>query len=86
MGRIRSPRELRPPKDQPFYHLLAENADQGYIAYVSQQNLLRDEEMGEVDHPAVPTMFDGFDGERYRLPSGAQELNARLVDTRRPLP
>ena len=63
------PAELRPAKDQPFYHLLAENAEQGYIAYVSQGNLLRDEEMGEVDHPAVPTMFDGFDGERYRLRS-----------------
>ncbi len=61
------PAELRPPKDQPFYHLLAENADQGYIAYVSQQNLLRDEDSGEVDHPAVTAMFDGFDGERYRL-------------------
>ena len=61
------PEKLRPPKDQPFYHLLAENAEQGYVAYVSQGNLLRDEEMGEVDHPAVTAMFDGFDGERYRL-------------------
>src|SRR2546423_7577783 len=37
------PEELRPPKDQPFYHLLAENEETNYVAYVSQQNLVRDE-------------------------------------------
>ena len=36
--------EDRPRKDQPFYHLLAENEDKTtYIAYVSQQNLEKDE-------------------------------------------
>ncbi len=37
------PAEIRPSKDQPFYHLYAENADSQYIAYVSEQNLLPDE-------------------------------------------
>ena len=37
------PEEIRPPKDQPYYHLLAENADSSYVAYVSQQNLLPDD-------------------------------------------
>src|SRR5438132_13168801 len=37
------PEAVRPPKDQPFYHLLAENAESTYVAYVSQQNLLPDE-------------------------------------------
>src|SRR5689334_17015021 len=60
------PEELRPSKDQPFYHLLAENAESTYVAYVSQQNLLPDESDEPIDHPAIPTMFDREDG-RYRL-------------------
>ncbi|WP_299010730.1 heat shock protein HspQ, partial [uncultured Caulobacter sp.] len=36
------PEEIRPTKDQPFYHLLAENEDNSYVAYVSEQNLLPD--------------------------------------------
>jgi len=60
------PESLRPPKDQPFYHLLAENAESSYVAYVSQQNLLPDESDEPVDHPAIATMFDRRDG-RYRL-------------------
>lgn len=61
------PEAMRPAKDQPFYHLLAENAEQSYIAYVSQQNLLPDETDEPVDHPAIPTMFEGFDDGRYQL-------------------
>ena len=60
------PEALRPSKDQPFYHLLAENADSSYVAYVSQQNLLPDDSEEPIDHPAIPTMFDRQDG-RYRL-------------------
>ena len=60
------PEDLRPPKDQPFYHLLAENAESSYVAYVSQQNLLPDESEDPVEHPAIPTMFERQDG-RYRL-------------------
>src|SRR3954463_11110171 len=60
------PEELRPSKDQPFYHLLAENAESAYVAYVSQQNLLPDESDEPVDHPAISTMFQREDG-RYRL-------------------
>jgi heat shock protein HspQ len=61
------PEEIRPNKDQPFYHLLAENAEHSYIAYVSQQNLLPDDEGGPIDHPAIAGIFSGYDGERYRL-------------------
>ena len=60
------PEALRPSKDQPFYHLLAENAESTYVAYVSQQNLLPDESDEPVDHPAIATMFNREDG-RYRL-------------------
>ena len=60
------PEDLRPSKDQPFYHLLAENAETTYVAYVSQQNLLPDESDEPVDHPAIATMFNREDG-RYRL-------------------
>ena len=61
------PEEIRPSKDQPFYHLLAENAESSYIAYVSQQNLLPDDEDLPVDHPAIAGMFEPFDKGRYRL-------------------
>ena len=58
---------MRPHKDQPFYHLLAENADSYYTAYVSQQNLVRDAANGPVDHPEVARLFDGFAQGRYRM-------------------
>jgi heat shock protein HspQ len=61
------PEAMRPARDQPFYHLLAENAEASYVAYVSQQNLVPDETDEPVDHPAIPTMFDSFDGGRYQL-------------------
>ncbi len=61
------PKEVRPHREQPFYHLLAENGDSSYIAYVSQQNLLSDGEAGPIDHPSVAELFEDFDGGRYRL-------------------
>jgi len=61
------PEEMRPSKDQPYYHLLAENAESSYIAYVSQQNLLPDALGEPVDHPAISGMFEEFDKGRYRL-------------------
>jgi heat shock protein HspQ len=61
------PEAMRPAKDQPFYHLLAENTETSYVAYVSQQNLVRDDEGEPIDHPAIGTLFEGFDGERYKL-------------------
>ena len=61
------PEALRPSKNQPFYHLLAENAESSYIAYVSQQNLVADDSDDPVDHPAIATMFDGIEDGRYRL-------------------
>ena len=61
------PEAMRPPKDQPFYHLLAENAESSYVAYVSQQNLVRDDSDEPVDHPAIRTMFTSFDSGRYQL-------------------
>ena len=61
------PEALRPSKDQPFYHLLAENAESSYVAYVSQQNLVVDESDEPVEHPAIGAMFDRVEGGRYRL-------------------
>lgn len=61
------PEDMRPDRDQPFYHLLAENDDSSYVAYVSQQNLLRDEDRGPVDHPGIGQLFDRYAGGRYRL-------------------
>jgi heat shock protein HspQ len=64
------PESVRPAKDQPFYHLFAENAENSYIAYVSQQNLMPDTEHGPVDHPAIAGVFEGFGGQRYELKRG----------------
>jgi heat shock protein HspQ len=61
------PQEVRPHREQPFYHLLAENGDSSYVAYVSQQNLLADGDGGPVDHPNVTELFEDFDKGRYRL-------------------
>ena len=61
------PEEIRPAKDQPFYHLLAENSESSYIAYVSQQNLLHDDEGEPIDHPAIAGLFEDFAKGRYTL-------------------
>jgi heat shock protein HspQ len=52
------PADVRPRKDQPFYHLLAENSETEYIAYVSEQNLLEDQSGEPVRHPQIKEMFD----------------------------
>ena len=51
------PAEVRPRKDQPFYHLFAENADTEYVAYVSEQNLLPDTSDKPVRHLQVAEVF-----------------------------
>ncbi|MBD8547134.1 heat shock protein HspQ [Sphingomonas sp. CFBP 8760] len=61
------PEGIRPRKDQPFYHLLAENIESSYVAYVSQQNLVPDDSDEPIDHPAIPGLFTGFADGRYRL-------------------
>ena len=63
------PEAIRPDRDQPFYHLLAENGEGSYVAYVSQGNLVPDEEDEPVDHPAIGALFDAFADGRYRLRS-----------------
>ena len=61
------PEAIRPRKDQPFYHLFAENEDSTYVAYVSQQNLLPDPDGEPVNHPGVNQMFAGRVGGRYQM-------------------
>lgn len=61
------PESVRPSKDQPFYHLLAENMESSYVAYVSQQNLVADESDEPVDHPAISGLFTDFADGRYAL-------------------
>jgi heat shock protein HspQ len=58
------PEEIRPRKDQPFYHLLAENDDTEYVAYVSEQNLLVDNSGTPCRHPQVKEYFEGYDTKR----------------------
>lgn len=61
------PADLRPRKDQPFYHLFAENDETEYVAYVSEQNLLRDDSGEPLRHPDIPEMFDGSENGIYRF-------------------
>ena len=56
------PPGARPRRDQPFYHLLAENERSYYVAYVSEQNLVPDHTGEPVDHPDLPDLFGAFDG------------------------
>jgi len=65
------PEEVRPSKDQPFYHLLAENEETTYIAYVSEQNLLHDDTGQPCRHPQLGDLFDGIEDGRY-LPKHVQ--------------
>jgi heat shock protein HspQ len=60
------PAEVRPRKDQPFYHLFAENAESEYIAYVSEQNLLPDTSGEPVRHPQVAEVFETDEKGSYR--------------------
>ena len=61
------PEDVRPVREQPFYHLLAENSDSFYSAYVSQQNLTSDDENGPIGHPDIDEVFDGMTDGRYNL-------------------
>lgn len=65
------PHEIRPKKDQPFYHLFAENAESEYIAYVSEQNLEPDTSGDPIRHPQVDEVFERDDeGEYHARRSG----------------
>ncbi|GGC27411.1 DNA-binding protein [Novosphingobium marinum] len=64
------PVDVRPSREQPYYHLLAESGDSSYVAYVSQQNLLEDGEAGPVEHPSLDQLFEEYDSGRYRLRLG----------------
>ncbi len=65
------PEEVRPRKDQPFYHLYAENAETEYVAYVSEQNLLPDETGEPVRHSQVSQVFVRNEAGQYRQRNGA---------------
>ena len=62
------PVEMRPRKDQPYYHLFAENAETTYVAYVSEQNLLPDNSGEPVRHSQIAEIFvrDKSGGYRQR--------------------
>ena len=59
------PEDMRPHKDQPFYHLLAENDETAYVAYVSEQNLMLDRAAGPLRHSQIPELFETGDDGRY---------------------
>ncbi|MET0606146.1 MAG: heat shock protein HspQ [Beijerinckiaceae bacterium] len=61
------PAEIRPRKDQPFYHLFAENAETEYVAYVSEQNLLPDTSGTPVRHPQIEDIFQRDKDGAYRI-------------------
>jgi heat shock protein HspQ len=62
------PENIRPRKDQPYYHLLAENEETTYVAYVSEQNLLADDSGEPVSHPQVSEFFSELKDGVYTVP------------------
>lgn len=60
------PIELRPDKNQPFYHIFAQNDLSHYIAYVSEQNLIEDDDDLPITHPNVKEIFSKFDNETQK--------------------
>jgi heat shock protein HspQ len=64
------PVDARPSKDQPFYHLFAENAETEYVAYVSEQNLLPDTSDTPIRHPQVAEEFVRDKAGSYRPRNG----------------
>lgn len=63
------PKKIRPKKDQPFYHLLADNDEVTYEAYVSEQNLEIDNSKEPIKHPLIDEIFTGKKGKGYFKPS-----------------
>lgn len=61
------PEPIRPRRDQPFYHLFAENSDSHYVAYVSEQNLLPDDSGEPVAHPQIEVLFHETADGSYKL-------------------
>ena len=61
------PEDNRPKKEQPYYHLLAENDHSFYVAYVSEQNLVADISGEPVGHPDIPDLFGPFEDGHYPL-------------------
>ena len=59
------PEDVRPRKDQPFYHLFAENSESESVAYVSEQNLLPDDSDEPLRHPQIGEFFSRRDGDVY---------------------
>ncbi|MFZ0571758.1 MAG: heat shock protein HspQ [Rhodomicrobium sp.] len=65
------PEEIRPAKEQPYYHLLAENEDTEYVAYVSEQNLVPDNSGEPLRHPQLGEIFDELENGGYRIRSSS---------------
>ncbi|EPG33839.1 hypothetical protein H711_02731, partial [Brucella ovis IntaBari-2009-88-3] len=61
------PEDARPRRDQPFYHLLAENGETEYVAYVSEQNLVPDLSGEPLRHPQIDEMLDRMDNGTFRV-------------------
>ena len=66
------PEQIRPIKEQPFYHLFAENEEIFYIAYVSEQNLLMDDSNKPFNHPGIKQSFKSFNGSIYETHNKAK--------------
>ena len=66
------PEDVRPRKDQPFYHLFAENTETEYIAYVSEQNLLPDTSGEPLRHAQLSDMFVRNEAGEYKAKSAAR--------------
>jgi len=53
----------RPPKDNPWYHVLVHNAT--HNTYVAERNLEADASIEPIQHPMVALQFNEFKDGRY---------------------
>lgn len=60
------PEDIRPSKDQPYYHLFAENDETEYVAYVSEQNLVPDISGEPLRHPDIAEIFGEIEDGVYQ--------------------
>lgn len=50
--------QSRPPKDQPWYHVLVHDAT--HNTYVAERNLEPDRSVEPINHPYIDLIFDSF--------------------------
>jgi heat shock protein HspQ len=60
--------QSRPPRDQPWYHVLVDGAE--HTTYVAERHLELESPASEIRHPLLYRYFDHFQGGAYSKDRG----------------